>query len=96
MKKIVKLTEDDLTRIVKRVIEEQENEMSEEEIIKLLIDTAEDTPTEDYDDVYDWMNVIFSQVEFMLEDVYDDVDDLREKYDYVVMNMWGREWWGID
>jgi phosphoribosyl-ATP pyrophosphohydrolase len=96
MKKIVKLTEDDLTRIVKRVIEEQENEMSEEEIIKLLIDTAEDTPTEDYDDVYDWMNVIFSQVEFMLEDVYDDVDDLREKYDYVLMNMWGREWWGID
>jgi asparagine N-glycosylation enzyme membrane subunit Stt3 len=96
MKKIVKLTEDDLTRIVKRVIEEQENEMSEEEIIKLLIDTAEYTPTEDYDDVYDWMNVIFSQVEFMLEDVYDDVDDLREKYDYVLMNMWGREWWGID
>ncbi len=91
MKKIVKLAEDDLTRIVKRVIEEQENEMSEEEIIKLLIDTAADTPTEDYDDVYDWMNVIFSQVEFMLEDVYDDVDDLREKYDYVIMNMWDKD-----
>ena len=93
---VIKLTESDLMRIVKRVIKEQENEMSEEEIIKLLIDTAEYTPTEDYDDVYDWMNVIFSQVEYELEDVYDDVDDLREKYDYVLMNMWGREWWGID
>ena len=96
MKKIIKLTESDLMRIVRRVIKEQDNEISEEQIIKLLRKTAKKHSTEDYDDVYDWMNVIFSQVEYKLEDVYDDVDDLREKYDYVLMNMWGREWWGID
>lgn len=88
MKKIVKLTESDFTRIVRRVIKEQENRISEEEIIELLYELAEETPTEDYDDVYDWMNVIFSQAEHKLEDVYDDVDNLRMDYDYILMGLW--------
>lgn len=91
MSKIIKLTESDLMRIVRRVIKEQDNGISEEEIIELLYKYAEETPTEDYDDVYDWMNVVFSQVEYELEDVYDDVDDLRMNYDYVLMSMWDKE-----
>jgi len=91
MKKIVRLTEADLARIVRRVIKEQPNEISDEEIISLLINTAEDIPTEDYEDLYDWMNVIFSQVEDILEDKGVDIDDLRMDYDYVLMSMWDKD-----
>ena len=91
MKKIVRLTEADLARIVRRVISEQPNEISDEEIISLLINTAEDIPTEDYEDLYDWMNVIFSQVEDILEDKGVDIDDLRMDYDYVLMSMWDKD-----
>ena len=91
MKKIVRLTEADLARIVRRVISEQPNEISDEEIISLLINTAEDIPTEVYEDLYDWMNVIFSQVEDILEDKGVDIDDLRMDYDYVLMSMWDKD-----
>ena len=91
MKKIVRLTAADLARIVRRVIKEQPNEISVEEIISLLINTAEDIPTEDYEDLYDWMNVIFSQVEDILEDKGVDIDDLRMDYDYVLMSMWDKD-----
>ena len=92
MKRIVKLTENDLTRIVKRVIEEQENEMSEEVIINLLEKIAKKHPTEEFDDVYDWMNVIFSQVEYILENTFGhESDDLRQDYDYVLMRMWDKD-----
>ena len=87
MKKIVILTEADLARIVKRVIKEQ-NEVTPEMIIAMLMREAESTPQEDYDDVYDWMQDVFSPVEIELEEMGVDTDDLRMEYDDVIMGLW--------
>lgn len=87
MKKVIRLTESDLARIVKRVINEQ-NEVTPEMIIAMLMREAESTPQEDYDDVYDWMQDVFSPVEIELEEMGFDTDDLRMEYDDVIMGLW--------
>lgn len=90
MRKVIRLTEADLARIVKRVIKEQ-NEVTPEMIIAMLMREAESTPQEDYDDVYDWMQDIFSPVEFRLQEMgYEDYDNIRMEYDDVIMNLWDR------
>ena len=89
MKKVIRLTEADLARIVKRVIKEQ-NEVTPEMIIAMLMREAESTPQEDYDDVYDWMQDVFSPVEDKLEDMGFDIDDLRMEYDDILMGQWER------
>jgi|688.fasta_scaffold10265_19 hypothetical protein len=93
MKKIIRLTESDLARIVGRVIKEEydeddEVEVTPEMIIKMLMDSAESTPQENYDDLYDWMQDVFSPVESELEDMGYDIDDLRMTYDDVIMSLW--------
>jgi hypothetical protein len=90
MKKVVRLTEADLVRIVKRVIKEQEGEITPEVIISMLMREAESTPQEDYDDPYDWMQDIFSPVELELEEMGFDIDDLRMEYDDVLLGMWNQ------
>ena len=87
MKKVIRLTEADFARIVKRVIKEQ-NEVKPEMIIAMLMREAESTPQEDYDDVYDWMQDVFSPVEIELEEMGVDTDDLRMEYDDVIMGLW--------
>ena len=89
MKKVISLTESDLARIVRRVIKE-ESEVTPEMIIDMLMKEAESTPQEDYDDVYDWMQDVFSPVEDKLEDMGFDIDDLRMEYDDVLMGQWER------
>ena len=89
MKKVIRLTESDLARIVRRVIKE-ESEVTPEMIIDMLMKEAESTPQEDYDDVYDWMQDVFSPVENKLEDMGFDIDDLRMEYDDVLMGQWER------
>jgi hypothetical protein len=91
MKKVVRLTEADLTRIIKRVIKEQEGEITPEVIISMLMREAESTPQEDYDDPYDWMQDVFSPVEMQLEEMGFDIDDLRMEYDDVLMGLWNRD-----
>jgi hypothetical protein len=91
MKKIVRLTESDLVRIVKRVIQEQENEVTPQMIISMLMREAESTPQENYDDPYDWMQDVFSPVENELEDMGFDIDDLRMQYDDVLLSLWERD-----
>jgi hypothetical protein len=91
MKKIVRLTESDLARIVKRVIQEQENEVTPQMIISMLMREAESTPQENYDDPYDWMQDVFSPVENELEDMGFDIDDLRMQYDDVLLSLWERD-----
>jgi hypothetical protein len=91
MKKIVRLTESDLARIVKRVIQEQENEVTPQMIISMIMREAESTPQEDYDDPYDWMQDVFSPVENELEDMGFDIDDLRMQYDDVLLSLWERD-----
>ena len=91
MKKVIRLTESDLARIVKRVIKEQfedEDQVTPEMIIRMLTDSAESTPQENYDDPYDWMQDVFSPVESELEDMGYDIDDLRMTYDDVIMSLW--------
>jgi hypothetical protein len=89
MKKVIRLTESDLARIVRRVIKE-ESEVTPEMIIDMLMKEAESTPQEDYDDVYDWMQDVFSPVEDKLEDMGFDIDDLRMEYDDILMGQWDR------
>jgi len=89
MKKVIRLTESDLARIIRRVIKE-ESEVTPEMIIDMLMKEAESTPQEDYDDVYDWMQDVFSPVEDKLEDMGFDIDDLRMEYDDVLMGQWER------
>ena len=89
MKKVIRLTETELVRLVRRVIKE-ESEVTPEMIIDMLMQEAESTPQEDYDDVYDWMQDVFSPVEDKLEDMGFDIDDLRMEYDDVLMGQWER------
>ena len=89
MKKVIRLTESDLARIIRRVIKE-ESEVTPEMIIDMLMKEAESTPQEDYDDVYDWMQDVFSPVESELEDMGFDIDDLRMEYDDILMGQWDR------
>jgi hypothetical protein len=89
MKKVIRLTETELVRLVRRVIKEQ-SEVTPEMIIDMLMKEAESTPQEDYDDVYDWMQDVFSPVEDKLEDMGFDIDDLRMEYDDILMGQWDR------
>jgi hypothetical protein len=89
MKKVIRLTETELVRLVRRVIKEQ-SEVTPEMIIDMLMKEAESTPQENYDDVYDWMQDVFSPVEDKLEDMGVDIDDLRMEYDDVLMGQWER------
>jgi hypothetical protein len=91
VQKYGKLTEADLARIVKRVIEEQDGEITPEIIIGMLMREAESTPQEDYDDPYDWMQDVFSPVEMELEEMGFDIDDLRMEYDDILLGMWNRD-----
>ena len=89
MKKVIRLTETELVRLVRRVIKEQ-SEVTPEMIIDMLMKEAESTPQENYDDVYDWMQDVFSPVEDKLEDMGVDIDDLRMEYDDILMGQWDR------
>ena len=89
MKKVIRLTETELVRLVRRVIKE-ESEVTPEMIIDMLMKEAESTPQEDYDDVYDWMQDVFSPVEDKLEDMGFDIDDLRMEYDDILLGQWDR------
>lgn len=71
----------------------------EEEIIKRIKDAAEEFPKEDYDDVIDWMDNVFYEVEDKLDKKYGyDKNgfgrwymdkDLKKDYDYILLDMWG-------
>ena len=89
MKKVIRLTETELVRLVRRVIKE-ESEVTPEMIIDMLMKEAESTPQEDYDDPYDWMQDVFSPVENELEDMGFDIDDLRMEYDDILLGQWER------
>lgn len=71
----------------------------EEEIIKRIKDAAEEHPKEDYDDVIDWMDKVFYDVENKLDNEYGydrngfgrwyTDKDLKKDYDYILLDMWG-------
>lgn len=75
---------------VKRISEDK-GEVSPEMIISMLMKEVEESPQELYDDVYDWMQDIFSPVELKLEEMgYEDYDNIRMLYDDVVMSQWNK------
>ena len=96
MKKVIRLTESDLVKMVKRVLKEQkihEESMKPEEkrtrkfledVIDAAIQNADQT---EYNDVYDWMDDVFSDVEDKMEGKID-IDDLRMDYGDYVQNYW--------
>ena len=68
MKKVIRLTETDLIRIVKRVINEEEYSRSfrrrisqiDEDIIDLISQGKDEVDEDDYDDVYEYLdNVVY-------------------------------------
>ena len=99
MKKVIRLTESDLVKMVKRVLREQkihEESMKPEEkrtkkfledVIDVAIQNADQT---EYNDVYDWMDEVFSDVEDEMEGKMD-IDDLRADYGDYVLNHWEGE-----
>jgi hypothetical protein len=78
MKKIVRLTESDLTRIVKRVINEinYDDDFSQDEY-----DNDEDFNQDDYDDL------INQAKEFLIEFEYDDPESVYEMSDMEVIKI---------
>jgi hypothetical protein len=100
MKKIIKLTESDLTRLVKRIIKERANSKSlleqgdmdddEKTITDTIFKCAEDVEQEGYDDFFDWANIVFSCAEWKLEEKFDEdiVENLRSNYTEIIQGMW--------
>jgi len=94
MKRIVKLTERDLTRLVNKVIKEQGDMNNDRKtIIDTILKCADGVEQEGYDDFYDWANVIFSCAEWELEEKFDEdiIDNLRLNYTEVIQGMWERD-----
>jgi hypothetical protein len=70
---------------------EEPKTISKEEIIKLLKNTSEEYPKENYDDLLDWMWDIFTDVNVKISDKGFEVDltNLKKEYDYVLRDIWG-------
>jgi hypothetical protein len=66
MKKIVKLTENDLTRIVKRVIKENDNEMNHDPSYKY------------FDEIDDILNYVMMGNEMTLKDIELAIDEISD------------------
>ena len=87
MKKVIRLTESDLTRIVKRVINEgyslnfKRRFKLINDVILELIDSAKDEVDEDdFNDYYDYLENVVYWVVQELQSMYGDKDDFW--YDY--------------
>jgi hypothetical protein len=62
-----------------------------EQLIYDVIDRCiEEVSQEDYDDLYDWMTVVFSYAEsYLMDDLgEEELDDLKLVYDDYVMDSW--------
>ena len=74
-----------------KLISESKMNISPEEIIEMLLDSASAFPQTDYDDPYDWMQDVFSSVELELDvmGVEDEIiGDIRMLYDDVILDLW--------
>ena len=86
MKKVIRLTESDLVNLVKRIVSEDHNP-KQKRIMSVLRKCIKDADQSAYDDVYDWMDEVFSDAEDKLEHMID-IDDLRMEYGEYVQNQW--------
>jgi len=97
MKKIVRLTESDLTNLVRRIISEKKGKKSkendEDDVMSILDQCIEDTPKEDFDDVEDWVEEVFSSCESEFGDdmTEEDLENFKDEYYEYVMDCWDQE-----
>jgi hypothetical protein len=82
MKKIIRLTESDLTRIVKRVIKEgyssnfkRRFKSINDEILELIDSAKDEVDEDDYDDYYEYLENLVYWVVQELQSRYGDDDD---------------------
>jgi len=82
MKKIINITESDLTRIVKRVIKEEYStkfkrrlKSINDDIIDLISQAKDEVDEDDYDDYYDYLDNVVYWVVQELQNMYGEDDD---------------------
>ena len=74
MKKVIRLTEGDLVRIVKRIVKESDKENKVYDYLKnhtdINVDSIIDFNGDSYNDVDDFLNDVFPSAETFLQDFY--------------------------
>jgi hypothetical protein len=53
--------------------------------LEIILSIAEQVPQDDYEDAFDWMNAVFSQVEFELDD---EDGNLRFEHGDTILDLW--------
>lgn len=92
MKKVIRLTESDLNRLVKKVIKEDDDEselqlkrgikrrINNNEILDLISQAKEETDEDDFSDYFEYLENVIYWVVQELQSLYGDTDDFF--YDY--------------
>jgi hypothetical protein len=82
MKRIIKLTESDLTMIINRVINEDYSikfkrrfKLIDDVILNLIDDAKDEVDEDDFDDYYDYLENVVYWVVQELQSIYGDDDD---------------------
>ena len=82
MKKIIKLTESDLARIVKRTIKEEYSlkfkrrlKLINDDVIVLISKAKDEVDEDDFDDYFDYLELVVYWVVQELQNMYGDDDD---------------------
>jgi hypothetical protein len=86
-KKIIKLTESDLMRLVKRVIKEREERPLVDEYIKMIDDIVDYHSDGQYNDMIDDLNDLLDTVEDDNDLSDEDVDEIYEYYDSIITGL---------
>lgn len=64
-----------------------ERKGSDDGTLQKILDIAMETPQDDYNDPFDWLNAVFSDAEFELDD---ESGEFRSKYGGDVLELWGK------
>jgi hypothetical protein len=99
IKKILKITETDLIKIVKKVIIERTNKHNlDKKIIYYINRYASETPKEPDDDIFKWSFKILKKLSDRFENENEnfDINIIREKYDEYIFKLYGASQSEID
>jgi len=83
---------DDMKPILKELYFQKIEELSNRQNMgdgsnefEIILSIAEQVPQDDYEDAFDWMNAVFSQAEFELDD---EDGNLRSEYGDTILDLW--------